>query len=198
MMVSLYFTVSKLIIWICGYMWITDQKALISSKMHKGLHTQRQWHSNKTNSPYGIGAVFPWLTAHTHTHTHLALVYFSFSNLIWFNSGLHRFNLQMKNVVWHFIWLPRMCSGWPSFLMKLFKGPAAQHYWHSLNTWDRLGVCNKLCCAVPLRTKLMCRDFTFQHHSGLGFSIKHSTVLMMLPKQVFTPLFPPLWLIYLP
>lgn len=81
---------------------------------------------------------------------HLALLYYSFSDLIWFNSGLHRFNLSMKNALWHFIWLPRMCSGWPSFLMKLFKGPAAQHYWHSLNIGDRLGVCNKLCCTVPL------------------------------------------------
>lgn len=73
--------------------------------------------------------------------------------------------------------------------MKRFEGPAAQHYWHSLNTWDRLRVCNKLCCTVLLRTELMCRDFTFQHHSGSGFSIKHSTVPMMLPKQVFTSYF---------
>lgn len=76
----------------------------------------------------------------------LALLYYSFSDLIWFNSGLHRFNLSMKNALWHFIWLLRMCSGWPSFLMKLFK---ARHYWHRLNIWDRLGVCNKLCCTVP-------------------------------------------------
>lgn len=130
-------------------MWAytTEQKALISSKMHKGLQTLRQWQPNTTGSPYGIGAVSS-CSPHTHPSAHLALVYFSFSDLIWFNSGLHRFNLQMKNVVWHFIWLPRMCSGWPSFLMKVFKGPAARHYWHSLNTWDRLGVCNKLCCTA--------------------------------------------------
>lgn len=114
--------------------------------------------------------------------------YFSFSHLIWFNSGFHRFNLQMKNVVWHFIWVPWVYSGWPGFLMKRFEGPAARHYWHSLNTWDRFGVCNKLCCAT-YRTKLMCGDITFQHQSGLGFSIKLSTVPMILPKKVFTSLF---------
>lgn len=166
-------------------------------KMHNRLQTSRQWQPNTTSSPYGIGTISS-CSQHTPPSTHLALVYFSFSDLIWFNSGLHRFNLQMKNLVWHFIWLPRVCSGWPSFLMKLFKGPVAQHYWHSLNTWDRLGVCNKLCCAVLLRTKLMCRDFTFQHHSGLGLSIKHSTVPMTLPKQVLTSLFPFLSMICLP
>lgn len=105
----------------------------------------------------------------------------------------------MKNVVWHCIWLPQMCSRWPSVLMKLFKVPAARHYWHSLNTWDRLEVCNKLCCAGLLRTKLMCRDFTFQHHSVLGFGIKHSTVLMtLLPERVFASLFPFCeWSVYL-
>lgn len=95
----------------------------------------------------------------------------------------------MKNAVWHFIWLPRMCSGWPSFLMKRFESPAALHYWHSLNTWDRLRVCNKLCCTVLLRTEVMCGDFTFQHHSALGFSIKRSTAPVLLPKQVFTSCF---------
>lgn len=92
----------------------------------------------------------------------------------------------MENMVWHFIWLPRMHFGWPSFLMKLFEVPVARRYSHRLNTWGRLEVCNKLCCTVLLGTKLMCRDFTFQHHSGLGFGIKRSTVPMMLPKQVFT------------
>lgn len=167
--------------------------------MHKGLQTFSEsvtiLHSQ---SSIWYRSRFLLLAATRPPSTHLAPVYFSFSDLILFNSGLHRFNLQMKNAVWHFIWLPRMCSGWPSILMKLFKGPAAQHYWHSLNTWDRLGVCNKLCCAVPLRTKLMCREFTFQHHSGLGFSIKHSAVPTTIPKQVFTSLSPFLWMICLP
>lgn len=94
--------------------------------MHKGL----QWQPSTASSPYGTGVVSS-CSQHKHPSTHLDSVYSSFSDLIWFNSGLHRFNLQMKNAVWHFIWLPRMCSGWPSFLMKHFKGPAALHYWHS-------------------------------------------------------------------
>lgn len=153
--------------------------------MQEGLQIRRLWQPTATSSTYGIRAVSS-CSEHTYPSTHLAMVYFSFSDLIWFNSGLHRFNLQMKNVVWHFIWLPRICSQWPSYLMKHFKEPAAQHYWHSLNTWDRLRVCNKLCCTALLRTELMCRGFTFQHRFGSGFNIKHLTVPVILPKQVFT------------
>lgn len=39
------------------------------------------------------------------------------------------------------------------------RSPAAQHYGCGRITWDRLRVCNKLCCTVPLRTKLMLWGF---------------------------------------
>lgn len=70
----------------------------------------------------------------------------------------------------------------------LLRGPAEQHYRSGRNTWDRLRVCNKLCCAVPLRTKLMCRDFALSR-SNSGFrarSGKRRAASAALPKQVFT------------
>lgn len=150
--------------------------------MHKSLQTLPSQH---IQSPYGPEAASS-CSWHTPPSTHLALVYFSFSDLICFNSGLHRFNLWMKNAVWHFIWLPRMRSGWPSFLMKLCELPSSSAIPTQSEHLRQIGVCNKLCCAALLRTELMCRDFTFQHHSGRDLSIKCSTVPTMLPKQVFT------------
>lgn len=66
------------------------------------------------SSPYGIGSA----------HASGFGLFLIFRSHFFFNSALHRFNLQMKNVVWHFIWLLRMCFGWPSFLMKHFEVPA--------------------------------------------------------------------------
>lgn len=91
----------------------------------------------------------------------------------------------MKNVLWHFIWLLRTRSGWPGYLMEHFEEAPAQHYWHSLSTWDRLRVYNRPCCTVPLKTDWMCGDFTFQLPTALGFNIKHSRMPVMVSKQAF-------------
>lgn len=165
--------------------------------MQKGLDKLWQWQPGTTSPTYAIEAVSS-CSPHTSLPNHLALVYFSFSDLIRCNSGLHRFNPQMKNEIWHlFFFFAATDVLWMAKLFNEAFGGAARH-WLSLNTWDRLRGCNKLCCSVRLRTELMCGDFTFHHYSGLGFNNKHSCVPVTLPKQVFMSHFMfHLWSVYL-